>query len=522
MFKQERAANLESLGRRFKLNIRLFYTGKATCATSGCYLNIKMREKGWSNEFIVFTHGSDLCPYSQSAMLSHRHPQSSQPTIRHVFGDFTLDGRVTEDGWRLVQTMLPTSDMTKQAKVASYNFIWHTMLDDKENMLRRSAKGWCFRHKQMCPILDSVSERGPSHPQMWKQQLAGIEEMNELMTGEEAIKLQQDHQEEVAAAKRKADKADTTQKEEMCTLQELAGIIAGTTCTDFCGYSAKNQDAGQTNETFNWFCLDVVVTRPVFFVCEISGAEVTYYEQKFGGIYGLFAVHTEPIVEGIPAYRDRLYTFGWDRVRSRFVGSEEEYFSLVSRKCSLSAVDFLITPKHRRKRNAWKLAASRGNVLPVDAEVTLGHQLTACALKRFNDQKAKLEKQSPGSSKGKVVDLEQNPTHASPCWARSPLVTHGTVVTMDSEEMFDGEEHLFVQGEAVPTIAKEVNPRWQTCLGPFIRYLRQSAPGQRALKKLAGNSMIATNIFSFKLYCLANLKVLCLNYKHGVKMNYFL
>ena len=39
-------------------------------------------------------------------------------------------------------------------------------------------------------ILDSVSERGPSHPQMWKQQLAGIEEMNELMTGEEAITLQ--------------------------------------------------------------------------------------------------------------------------------------------------------------------------------------------------------------------------------------------------------------------------------------------------------------------------------------------
>ena len=133
-----------------------------------------------------------------------------------------------------------------------------------------------------------------------------------------------------------------------------------------------------------------------------------------------------------------------------------------------------------------------------------------------------MEKQSPGSSKGKVVDLEQNPTHASPCWAMSPLVTHGTVVTVDSEEMFDGEEHLFVQGEAVPTIANQVDPRWQTCLGPFILYLRQSASGQRALKKLAGNSLIATNIFSFKLYCLASLKVLCLNYKHGVKTNYFL
>ena len=110
-----------------------------------------------------------------------------------------------------------------------------------------------------------------------------------------------------------------------------------------------------------------------------------------------------------------------------------------------------------------------------------------------------------GSAEGTVVDVDQNASHSSPSWAFPPRITHGTFVKVDTGEILMAEEHLLVQGEAIAI----ANPdqRFQCCLNPFIDALKKSSGGCNGLKRIAGNSMSTVNLFSFQLYCLANLQV---------------
>ena len=69
---QERIKNLQYLGTNFKVNMRSVYIGKATDATSSCFLNQCMKKQHYVDKFITMTRGSDINNLSQSAMLSVR------------------------------------------------------------------------------------------------------------------------------------------------------------------------------------------------------------------------------------------------------------------------------------------------------------------------------------------------------------------------------------------------------------------------------------------------------------------
>ena len=84
--------------------MRSVYIGKATDATSSCFLNQCMKKLHYAAKFNIVTHGSDMDNLSQSAMLSHRQC-SKMPTIRHVFGDFTADGRVDKQAYQVITHM---------------------------------------------------------------------------------------------------------------------------------------------------------------------------------------------------------------------------------------------------------------------------------------------------------------------------------------------------------------------------------------------------------------------------------
>ena len=106
---QERDKNLQYLCANFKVNMLSFYIGKVTDAASSCFLNPCMKKLHYGVKFISVTHGSDVDNLSQFAMFSHRHC-SKIPTIRHVFGDFTADGRVDKQAYQVITHMAMAAD----------------------------------------------------------------------------------------------------------------------------------------------------------------------------------------------------------------------------------------------------------------------------------------------------------------------------------------------------------------------------------------------------------------------------
>ena len=142
---QERTKNLQYLGTNFRANMRSFYIGKATDATSSCFLHQCMKKRHYAAKFITVTHGSDMDNLSQSAMLSHRHC-SKIPTIRHVFGDFTADGRVDKQAYQVITHMAMAADKveSKESKEEIYQTLWRTMCDYGSVFF--SDKAWCYRH----------------------------------------------------------------------------------------------------------------------------------------------------------------------------------------------------------------------------------------------------------------------------------------------------------------------------------------------------------------------------------------
>ena len=90
---QARERRLRKLTKGYRINCRSFYSGKGTDVTAFAFWNIKLQRLGLVEvDFFVVTHGADVDPVCQAILLVHMHPLSSiWPSVRHVFGDFSLD-----------------------------------------------------------------------------------------------------------------------------------------------------------------------------------------------------------------------------------------------------------------------------------------------------------------------------------------------------------------------------------------------------------------------------------------------
>ena len=117
-------------------------------------------------------------------------------------------------------------------------------------------------------------------------------------------------------------------------LQPAADSVAGTyghCCWQqlhrFRDYGGREGQAGKTTLPVLWFCLDVGQTRPMYWICEISGAEIQYYSSKFKDMYHIFVVEQEPLHVGVPQFRERLYISCNEIARSKRHDSKEEFRS---------------------------------------------------------------------------------------------------------------------------------------------------------------------------------------------------
>jgi len=531
---QARSDNLEHLGSKYRINLRLFYVGKASCASSAMFFNVMMKRKKWADKFFEVTHGADNCGVSQSMMLCHQHRAYPGPTIKHVFGDFVNDGRVNP---AILQEITGISEFAKtlqqkDSKAAAFEQMWERMCQERDSFF--TGKAWCFRHGGMCPTFEKLNmnsdETATTHvdvvdDQLWRTRLDSVEGMQEAGAVEDASPRDHgdDHMPLPVAAPGTALTTVVSQPAIASTigcgetmpkpktlLQELSMVVGGTSCQDFCGYSSKAGLGGQTMLPFCNFCQDILVNRPACFLCEISGAEEAYYGAKMSHCYGMWSVKTEPLIEGWPAWRYRLYVFGWCRQRCAFDGCSEEYFEIVSKQCLMTSQSLLTLSPTLRQKRARMHARANGFCHPPGAKIPLLHQLTGPEYQRLQTQIRRQEALTgPGSADGLSVDVEQNSSHTRMSWAMGPLVTHGEFVFGGgSDDVLMAEEHLISQGEAVEEVCTGLDPDFHGCVNPVIKKLCKSIVGERLAKFKAGNAMAMHNLYSFMTYGMAHLKVI--------------
>ena len=490
------------------------------------YLNQVFKDAGWGVEGDVFhcTHASDRDKIAQCCCLCHQHPLASQPTIRHCFGDFIRDGRLEPSISAMLASSVPDESLPVTEKAEVYDCIADMLLSDPMQSLKAGTTAWCFRHLRYCPIVERIDAVAPGSTLKvdWKHKLhddatqadgdeyKGIIDTDAVTSTEAHIR--DDFWARVAAAAHAENSTAQPEvgKKVVDQKEELLCNVAGTSCTDYAGYGDHEGAGGATQLAYLNWCLDILSIRPIMWWTEIAGGSIDMYRKRLGHVYNIFGVETEPLREGLPWHRCRLYCYGSCKVRVLFDGSSEEYFGLVLRRCNLVAADYLVGDEHRRLKLASQRAARRGHVHPpAETKIPLCHQFSALTMTRIDDQMEALGFVTSSDEKsGIVIDADQNNSHTCGGWVGPCLVTHATLLAVDGAKVLLPEEHLLSQGESC-CCQSEVDPKWQGCLEPLINILKRSDNGNAALVKLAGNAMNAINLYSFKLYTLSCSKVAC-------------
>ena len=299
----------------------------------------------------------------------------------------------------------------------------------------------------------------------------------------------------------------------LSTPAEIIVNIAGTSCTDFAGYGKREGLGGKTMQAFMGWCLDISVVRPMLIFAEIAGADLSLYEEKLAKYYGMWSVKVDPYGCGFPLRRNRLYVFMWCKMRASFSGSESEFHTLTRRKLMMKGEDLLCADEKLRWKISRDNAERHGYVYGKLAQSTslpvipFQHQVTAQTYQRYQDQVRQYENKG-GCVQHAIFDVDHNVSQTSGGWVIPTLGTHDTLVHAGSEEVFLANEHMLIQGEAIPGIDLGDNP-FTSCLQPLITNMMQRKSGRTCLNSLAGNSMHLHSLFSVMLYCLSSVKAIC-------------
>ena len=81
-----------------------------------------------------FTHGSDNCQIAYSAILFHMHKAAAYPTIRHVFGNCSLDGRMNDSNISLLESMMPASSQGPEVRAAMFDLMRDIMVRNAQEL----------------------------------------------------------------------------------------------------------------------------------------------------------------------------------------------------------------------------------------------------------------------------------------------------------------------------------------------------------------------------------------------------
>ena len=466
------------------MNTRLFYYGEGTCSTAFTFLNIKFAQlKLVAVDFFVVTHAADNDPTCQAAALVHAHPlYSIWPTCRHVFGDFSQD-RFKEQ--ELLNSKLPDADDDLEQCWKAYQSMAQLLHQDPDRFLPDGTQAFCYRHLQMCPIMDAIGLENDSgdlyHTESWQKL---VDEGNHLAEGRdpclEAPRDQKDSEVAQPNHGTVAAPAPTPATTDPTQLKEIGILVGGTTCVDMTGYGRGEGEAGRSMVAYNAFVTDALKHQAVSICCEISGLdEISYYSKRLGHMYHLIGVNVCPTGMGAGCQRMKLFIWGTHRWKAKHYGTASEFVRLFKFRRVMTGRDYFVASKKERYLEARQRAASLGNNFPAwpadsgpnndePAHIPTAYQLTTCQLMRCNDFQTSMHKAigkrmvvqidavegaEANSTQGLptcwIGDLEQNEGWCSAGEVAPPMVTHGFFVDLltDDCQAMIAKEHLLMTGE---------------------------------------------------------------------------
>ncbi len=365
MLSQGRGDRLWHLCGKFYVNVREFYSGKATVSTATSWLNSLFISKQMSSvPAFHTTHAADCDPVSQLALLSHQHPGFPEygPTCRCVFGGFTTN-RLSRAHREEVLDLEPDED---EADLEKSFHDWKKQGDllfsNPSKYLPADAEDWCLRHKDMCSVFQTIQE----------ETVQSLE-----------ITLP-------ALPKRK----------------EITLVTGGTTCTDFAGYGGRSGEAGKSMKAMNAFCCDVLASEPEIWCTEISGADLGYYRSRVGHKYFIEGIHIDAAFAN-GGRRNRLFAWGAHWRKTRYHGSAHRFAAMMQRKRLLTGRDYFVEPASGRLREARARAKVSGNFFHRSETdpIPIPMQLTALQLARYYEHKAAMINDWQHSNNADVVGV---------------------------------------------------------------------------------------------------------------------
>ena len=508
----------------YRFNCRSFCSGKGTDATVFAFWNIKLQWLGLVEvDFFVVTHGADVDPVCQAILLVHMHPLSSiWPSVRHVFGDFSLD---RFSNFSEIEKLMPDDADPWETRYKAYQDIGNMLIREPKRFLPDGTRAWCYRHRSLCPVKDFIGLENDSaymyHDGGWAQRLQrGLDDDG---NGSAASALDSSSSSSSAAAASQHPKAGPEPEPQSRYFEELDLLVGGTTCVDHVDYGGRDQEAGRSMQAFNAFCADAFAHDPTFVCCEISGlTTISFYARRLGHQWHLIGIQLCPQGMGFGGRRNKLYIWGTHFMKAKHHGSAKMFVKLFRRSQSMSAAGFFVATPAERYEDCKSRAASQGNYYPQLREgeeppkIPLGHQFSPYRLHRLKDFKRahfgeehdvviavddedQKDDAKPSAAKRAcwLVDLEQNEAWTKGGAIAPPLVTHGLMTNLVTEEILVPKEHLLLVGEPVVCGACDEaywgDSPWQSCISKVVDKLDQTERGKRASKRLAGNAQALPN-----------------------------
>ncbi len=364
-------------------------------------------------------------------------------------------------------------------------FMAQLLHQDPDRFLPDATQAFCYRHLQMCPIMDAIGLENDSgdlyHTESWQKL---VDEGNHLAEGRdpclEAPRDQKDSEVAQPNHGTVAAPAPTPATTDPTQLKEIGIVVGGTTCVDMTGYGRGEGEAGRSMVAYNAFVTDALKHQAVSICCEISGLdEISYYSKRLGHMYHLIGVNVCPTGMGAGCRRMKLFIWGTHRWKAKHYGTASEFVRLFKFRRVMTGRDYFVASKKERYLEARQRAASLGNNFPAwpadsgpnndePAHIPMAYQLTACQLMRCNDFKTSMHKAigkrmvvqidavegaEANSTQGLptcwIGDLEQNEGWCSAGEVAPPMVTHGFFVDLltDDCQAMIAKEHLLMTGE---------------------------------------------------------------------------
>ena len=145
------------------------------------------------------------------------------------------------------------------------------IVPNPRSYLTKTRVDLCFRHKVSCPVFDDIV----------MQQCLNHQIINGLLPCFEALALNWRIRWLMRLHKLGLRSRRCRRRWWMSRKNEIRATVAGTTCTDFAGYRGHAGTAGASMQAYNAYRLDILVRRPVLTCCEISGADLEHYIDRF-------------------------------------------------------------------------------------------------------------------------------------------------------------------------------------------------------------------------------------------------